>query len=80
MAERLAGKHAFLTAAGAGIGRATAIAFAREGAGVIATDIDGAATDRSQLKVGMKVNATYQVPQGFNAALGYDIMEMVVTQ
>jgi cyclase len=44
------------------------------------TDIDGAATDRSQLKLGMKVNATYQVPQGFNAALGYDIMEMVVTQ
>lgn len=45
MAERLAGKHAFLTAAGAGIGRATAIAFAREGAGVIATDIDGAALE-----------------------------------
>jgi cyclase len=44
------------------------------------TDIDGAATDRSQLKVGMKLNASYQVPQGFNAALGFDVMEMVVTQ
>jgi hypothetical protein len=43
------------------------------------TDIDGAATDRSQLKVGMKLNASYQVPQGFNAALGFDVMEMVVT-
>lgn len=36
---RLAGKVAFLTAAGAGIGRATALAFAREGARVIATDV-----------------------------------------
>ena len=40
MAGRLAGKRAFLTAAGAGIGRATALAFAREGAHVIATDLD----------------------------------------
>lgn len=37
--DRLKGKRAFITAAGAGIGRATAIAFAREGAEVIATDI-----------------------------------------
>jgi 2-keto-3-deoxy-L-fuconate dehydrogenase len=40
MAGRLAGKTAFLTAAAAGIGRATALAFAREGATVIATDVD----------------------------------------
>jgi 2-keto-3-deoxy-L-fuconate dehydrogenase len=40
---RLNGKRAFVTAAGAGIGRATALAFAREGAQVIATDIDAAA-------------------------------------
>jgi len=39
MAQRLAGKTAFITAAGAGIGRATALAFAREGARVIATDL-----------------------------------------
>lgn len=37
---RLKGKRAFLSAAGAGIGRATARAFAAEGAEVIATDID----------------------------------------
>ncbi|CAN5120547.1 SDR family oxidoreductase [soil metagenome] len=37
--DRLKGKRAFLTASGAGIGRATAIAFAQEGAHVIATDI-----------------------------------------
>ena len=40
MAGRLAGKVAVLTAAAAGIGRGTAEAFAREGARVIATDID----------------------------------------
>lgn len=40
MAGRLEGKTAFCTASGAGIGRATAIAFAREGARVIASDID----------------------------------------
>jgi 2-keto-3-deoxy-L-fuconate dehydrogenase len=40
MAGRLAGKTAFLTAAAAGIGRATALAYAREGAHVIATDIN----------------------------------------
>lgn len=37
---RLKGKKALITAAGAGIGRAAAEAFAREGAHVIATDID----------------------------------------
>jgi 2-keto-3-deoxy-L-fuconate dehydrogenase len=43
MADRLKGKLAFCTASGAGIGRATAIAFAREGARVVASDIDEAA-------------------------------------
>src|SRR6266568_1268614 len=42
------------------------------------TDIDGAATDRTELKLGMRLTATYQVPQGFNAALGYDVVEMIV--
>ncbi|HYZ64440.1 MAG TPA: SDR family NAD(P)-dependent oxidoreductase, partial [Acetobacteraceae bacterium] len=40
MPGRLAGKAAFITAAGQGIGRATALAYAREGARVIATDIN----------------------------------------
>jgi 2-keto-3-deoxy-L-fuconate dehydrogenase len=40
MSARLAGKTALLTAAGQGIGRATALAFADEGAAVWATDID----------------------------------------
>lgn len=42
MTQRLAGKTALLTAAGQGIGRATALAFAHEGARVIATDINEA--------------------------------------
>ncbi len=42
MADRLKGKTAIVTAAGQGMGRAAALAMAREGARVIATDIDGA--------------------------------------
>ncbi len=41
--KRLAGKTAIVTAAASGIGRASAEAFAREGARVIAADIDAAA-------------------------------------
>ena len=40
MTQRLSGKTAFVTAAGQGIGRAVAQAFVREGARVIATDIN----------------------------------------
>jgi 2-keto-3-deoxy-L-fuconate dehydrogenase len=39
MARRLDGKRALVTAAGQGIGRATALAFAADGATVLATDI-----------------------------------------
>ena len=39
MAERLQGKSALVTAAGQGMGRAAVLAFAREGAHVIATDL-----------------------------------------
>jgi len=42
MPTELANKTAFVTAAGQGIGRATALAFAAAGARVIATDIDAA--------------------------------------
>jgi cyclase len=41
------------------------------------TDIEGAA-DRSRLKPGMKVRALYVVPQGANAALGFDVYELTV--
>jgi 2-keto-3-deoxy-L-fuconate dehydrogenase len=42
MNGRLDGKTALITAAGQGIGRATVLAMAREGAQVIATDVDAA--------------------------------------
>ena len=45
MSGRLQGKTAFITAAAAGIGRATAETFVAEGARVIATDIDEAKLD-----------------------------------
>ncbi|CAO3403263.1 SDR family oxidoreductase [Azospirillum palustre] len=40
MTARLQGKTAIVTAAGQGMGRAAALAFAEEGAGVIATDVN----------------------------------------
>ncbi len=46
MGGRLAGKTALITAAGAGIGCATALAFAREGARVIATDLKQSLLDQ----------------------------------
>jgi NAD(P)-dependent dehydrogenase (short-subunit alcohol dehydrogenase family) len=46
MAGRLQGKRALVTAAAQGMGRAAAHAFAREGARVIATDIDEGALAR----------------------------------
>jgi len=56
MSDRLQGKSALLTAAAQGIGRATALAFAREGASVLATDVnaDGLAAlakDDSRIQV-----------------------------
>lgn len=65
MAGRLAGKTAFITAAGQGIGRATADLFLREGARLIATDIDetklaglaGATTRRLDVRSTDAVNA-----------------------
>ncbi len=52
---RLAGKTAFVTAAGQGIGRATALAFVRSGARVIATDINAAALETLRAECGCTV-------------------------
>ena len=56
MTNRLQGKTAFLSAAGQGIGRATAIAFAQQGARVIATDIDAAALQSLRQETGCETH------------------------
>lgn len=55
MAGRLSGKVAFVTAAAQGIGRATALAFAREGAKVWATDVNEAKLAELKGKPGIEV-------------------------
>ncbi len=51
---RLAGKTALISAAGQGIGRATALAFAAEGAQVVATDIDAGPLDSLAREAGAR--------------------------
>jgi 2-keto-3-deoxy-L-fuconate dehydrogenase len=54
MAGRLAGKVAFITAAGQGMGRGAALAFAREGARVWATDLSPKPLDELEGKDGIR--------------------------
>jgi NAD(P)-dependent dehydrogenase (short-subunit alcohol dehydrogenase family) len=51
MPDRLRGKTAFITGAGAGMGREAAVLFAEEGARVVVADIDGAAAAETVKKV-----------------------------
>ena len=79
MSQRLKGKVAFCTASGAGIGRATAIAFAREGAHVIASDINEAAMaglEKEGVARIMKVDAlsNASVADAAKAVGGVDIL------
>jgi NAD(P)-dependent dehydrogenase (short-subunit alcohol dehydrogenase family) len=48
---RLIGKHAIVTGAGSGIGRAVALGFAREGAGVVAADVDAVRARETALAI-----------------------------
>lgn len=54
MAGRLAGKVAFVTAAGQGMGRGAALAFAREGARVWGTDLNARPLDEIEGKDGIR--------------------------
>jgi len=72
MSGRLQGKRALVTAAGQGIGRATALAMAAEGAEVLATDINEEAlaslqADRVSTRV-LDVRDTGSVNEGVAAA------------
>jgi 2-keto-3-deoxy-L-fuconate dehydrogenase len=57
MAGRLAGKTAFITAAGQGMGRAAAVAFARDGAKVWATDMNAKTVGELEGKDGIRTRA-----------------------
>ena len=70
MSNRLQGKTAFITAAGQGIGRAVAVAFARQGATVIATDLNEATLATLQAECGCMVERLDAMDAAAIAAAG----------
>lgn len=54
---RLESKNALVTGAGSGIGRSVCLTFAREGAQVLAADIDWAAAEETMRRAGSRVKA-----------------------
>lgn len=71
MANRIVGKMAVVTAAGSGIGRATAEMFVREGAKVIATDINESAVSAIPGVTACKLDVTDRTAiQRFAAEIG----------
>ena len=73
MSARLAGKRALVTAAGQGIGRAAARAFAAEGARVIATDIDAGLLDTLAREAGIEARILDVTDPAAIAALARDL-------
>ena len=73
MGTRLAGKTAVVTAAGQGIGRATALAFATEGAQVWATDIDESALGSLAGTPGIQVRRLDVLDDAAIAAFAADV-------
>ena len=69
---RLAGKVAFITGAGSGIGRATAILFAREGAKVAIAEIDARTGEETAHLAGneaIAIRADVTDPDSLQAAI-----------
>ncbi len=73
MAGRLAGKTALITAAGQGIGRATAEAFAREGATVWATDVNPKTLAALEGRPGLQTRVLDVMDEGAVNAAAKDI-------
>ncbi len=78
MAGRLAGKAAFITAAGQGMGRGAALAFAREGARVWATDLNAKPLDEIEGKDGIRTRVLDVTDEAAIARLAKEVGEIDV--
>ncbi len=74
---RLAGKAAIITGAGRGIGKATALKFAREGADVLVPDLDLATSEQTAAEI--RALGRKGVPLQMNVTRMADIQRMVET-
>src|SRR5258708_23529888 len=78
MAGRLAGKAAFITAAAQGMGQAAALAFAREGACVWATDINGPQVKALEGKEGIRARQLDVTDEAAIARLAQEVGDIDV--
>jgi acetoin reductase-like protein len=74
---RLGGKSAIVTGAGRGIGRATALRFAREGADVLVPDLDPATSEQTAGEI--QALGRKGIPMGMDVTRMADIQRMVDT-
>jgi len=74
---RLAGKNAIITGAGRGIGKATALKFAREGADVLVPDLDAATSEQTAREI--QALGRRGVPMQMDVTRMADIARMVET-
>jgi 2-keto-3-deoxy-L-fuconate dehydrogenase len=78
MAGRLSGKTAFITAAAQGMGQAATLAFAREGARVWATDLNGPALKSIDGKDGIRTRALDVTQEQAIATIAQEVGEIDV--
>src|SRR5512134_3741250 len=78
MAGRLAGKSAFITAAGQGMGRAAALAFAREGAKVWATDMNAKIVGELEGKEGIRARVMDVTDEGAISRISKEVGDIDV--
>jgi 2-keto-3-deoxy-L-fuconate dehydrogenase len=78
MAGRLAGKTAFITAAGQGMGRAAALAFAKEGAKVWASDMNASSVGELEGKTGIQTRVLDVTDDGAIGKLAKEVGDIDV--